>query len=360
MNNPFKFGTIVEDEFFTDRRLETRELSNLLNSENHIILISPRRFGKSSLVNKVLKAGTRPYITINLQSITSVEGLATKILKEIFKLFPWEKVKHIIKNMRIIPMVSANPMNDSFEITFQPGTDSNILLEDAFALLNEVTQEKKLIVVFDEFQEILSLAKGLDKQLRSIMQTQTNINYILLGSQESMMEAIFDKKKSPFYHFGQMMRLAKIPSEDFIEYITDRLMLACKDKEKSTQVANEIVRLTNNHPYYTQQLSFQVWNLLAYENVDSEKVVEAAIERIVTLHDLDFERLWMKCNKTDRKIMIEISKGNGFTLNNQTKTPTSTAFSSLKKLTADGFIIKTNKYEIEDPFFCRWIKTNMS
>ncbi len=119
MNNPFKFGTIVEDDFFTDRRMETRELANLLNSANHIILISPRRFGKSSLVNKVLKAGTRPYITINLQSITSVESLATKILKDIFKLFPWEKVKHIIKNMRIIPMVSANPMNDSFEISFQ-------------------------------------------------------------------------------------------------------------------------------------------------------------------------------------------------------------------------------------------------
>ena len=86
------------------------------------------------------------------------------------------------------------------------------------ALLEKSTNNKKrLIVVFDEFQEIQSIQKGFDKQLRSIMQQQKGLNYILLGSQESMMEEIFEKKKSPFYHFGQLIRLQKIPYDAMLK-----------------------------------------------------------------------------------------------------------------------------------------------
>ena len=92
------------------------------------------------------------------------------------------------------------------------------------AVLEKVTTaENRFIVVLDEFQEVVKIQKGLDRQLRSLMQRQHNLNYILLGSQESMMEAIFEKKTSSFYHFGQMIRMGKIPYDDFHKYITDRI-----------------------------------------------------------------------------------------------------------------------------------------
>ena len=87
------------------------------------------------------------------------------------------------------------------EVSFQPTANSSVLLEDAMALVDKVTSpEDRLIIVLDEFQEVIKIKKGFDKQLRSLMQHQKNLNYILLGSQESMMEAIFEKKTSPFYH----------------------------------------------------------------------------------------------------------------------------------------------------------------
>ena len=101
MKNPFKFGTIVEGEYFTDRDDELQQIKQLLNSDNHLILISPRRFGKSSLVKKAVTQVARPCISLNLQMVVSVEGLAAMILKEVFKLHPWEKLKHLLSSFRV-------------------------------------------------------------------------------------------------------------------------------------------------------------------------------------------------------------------------------------------------------------------
>ena len=244
MGNPFKFGTIVDGQYFTDRTKELQYVEQILQSENHLVLISPRRFGKSSLVNKALEQTTRKHIVINMQSVTSVQNFASRLMSALFRLNPGEKMKHLMTHFRVVPTVSTNPMTGSVDVSFNPSMNSDVILEDAMELLQKVSTEKnRLIVVLDEFQEIDGI-KGFDKQLRSIMQTQQHINYVFLGSQESMMESIFEKKKSPFYHFGQLMRLAKIPYEDFKQYVAERKLTAAKHKEKRLQ--SELKRLTRS------------------------------------------------------------------------------------------------------------------
>lgn len=353
MKNPFKFGTIVEDEFFTDRTAELQYLKQILDSENHLILISPRRFGKTSLVNKVVKLSVRPVVMVNLQSITSASEFATLLLKRIFKLFPFEKIKHLILHFRFIPTFSVNPMTDGVDVSFQPGIDGNVLLEDVFALMEKLGEKEKLIVVLDEFQEIVGLEKGLDKKLRAIMQLQKHINYIFLGSQESMMEEIFEKKKSAFYHFGILMRLNKIPYADFKQYIAERLSVLCpSDSEK---MAEAILSFTDCHPYYSQQLAFQVWNMLE-SGREADNIVDAAVEELTQLHDFDYERLWLTMNKTDRRILTILSKRRGSPLESgNNNMATSTAFSALKRLAKQGYVVKNKNYEIDDPFFDRWV-----
>ena len=243
MNNPFKFGSVVDEPYFTDRINELAYIKHSMNSANHIVLISPRRFGKTSLVKKAIKEINRPSIFINLQMAVSVENLASLLLKEIFKLRPFEKVKHLMTHFRIIPTISTNPFSDAVDVSFQPSLDSTAILEDAFALLEKVSSPtKRIITVFDEFQEIMGIEKGLDKRLRAIMQEQQNINYIFLGSQESMMTQIFERKKSPFYHFGMLMHLDKIPYDDFMQYITQRLPL--KYDTQAKDIAKDILNTT--------------------------------------------------------------------------------------------------------------------
>lgn len=351
MENPFKYGVLVDNEFFTDRTNELKQVLMSLNSQNHLILISPRRFGKSSLIAKAVRESGRPCISLNIQNMLSVEDFASKLLRELFRHYPLEKIKHQMSHFRFIPTVSSNLVTNSIEVTFQPVVNSMVLLEDAMDLIEKVsTKDKKLIVVFDEFQEILNIRKGLDKQLRSIMQTQQNLNYILLGSQESMMTEIFERKKSPFYHFGQLMRLAKIPRDDFRQYISARLPI--KEQDKMDSIVDKILSFTCLHPYYTQQLSAQVWEMVSYDHL-VDGVVKEAISKIVRTHDLDFERLWLNFNRTDRSIMMSLSKGVNPLQNRQVAT--STSFSGIKRLMKAGYVIRVDDYEIEDPFFKEWI-----
>ena len=148
MMNPFKFGVVVDDEFFTDRISELKEVQMSLNSENHLILISPRRFGKSSLVAKAVKASGRPCISLNMQNMLSVDDFASKLLRELFRLYPLERIKHLMTHFRIIPTISTNPITNGIDVSFQPVTNSMVLLEDAMALIEKVsTEENRMIVV---------------------------------------------------------------------------------------------------------------------------------------------------------------------------------------------------------------------
>lgn len=352
MKNPFKFGTIVEGEYFTDRTEELESIKQLLNSDNHLILISPRRFGKSSLVKRAVTQVARPCISLNLQMVVSVEGLAAMILKEVFKLHPWEKLKHLLSSFRVVPTISTTPSGEAIDITFQATTDATVLIEDALQLVEKVSEKgESMVVVFDEFQELMGLDKGIDKRLRAIIQNQRHVNYIFLGSQESMMTEIFERKRSPFYRFGVLMHLDRIPHSNFSQYISERLSDNFVSK---VNVVEQILATTRCHPYYTQQLAALVWDMLTYKKMNEAEVVDQAITTLVRTHDFDFERIWLNFNKTDRSILMGLV--NRVQLANNRRLPTSTMYSSVKRLMQSGYVIKLDTFEIEDPFFARWIK----
>ena len=354
MENPFKFGTIVEAEYFTDRIEEVAYICQFVQSANHLVLISPRRFGKSSVVTKAIKQSGRQSITVNLQQVTSVADLSAKFLREFYKIHPVERVRHLITHFRIIPTVSTNALTGTMDVKFQPGVDGNMLLEDVMTLIEKAySEEDRLIVVLDEFQEILDLDPNLDKKLRSIMQNQKHINYVLLGSQESMMTEIFEMKKSPFYHFGQLMRLGKLPREEFHQYLSERLARCFP--EDCGELSDRILDYTGCHPYYTQQLAANVWQIAVLQP-DNDDVFKAAIEQIVTTHGLDYERLWMNFNRTNKWILQRLATNEALQSGDYR---TSTVYSALKRLQKEGSVIYSDRYELEDPFFKEWILKSM-
>lgn len=352
MDNPFKFGTIVDAEYFTDRVQEMAYICQFLQSANHLVLISPRRFGKSSLVAKVVKESKRKSVSVNLQKAISLSDLSSKLLKEFFKIHPVEKVRHLITHFRVIPTLSANAVTGAMDVSFQPGFDGTVLLEDVLTLFERAhSEDDRLIVVLDEFQEIREFSPALDRQLRSIMQEQKHINYVLLGSQESMMTDIFENKKSPFYHFGELMRLGKIPMEDFHSYLSERLQDVFPNTANS--LSYRILDYTDCHPYYSQQLAANVWQIGVLQP-KSEDPFQTAIDNIILSHALDYERLWMGFKRTNRWILQHLASGKSLQTGEYR---TSTIYSALKRLQKDGYIIYSNRYELEDPFFRQWILT---
>lgn len=351
MANKFSYGTLVKGEFFTDRKNELEWIKNYLNGVNHLILIGPRRYGKSSLVKKCVEELGRPYVWLDMQYVTSTASFTTQLLKATLAQYPMERLKHELRRFRLLPTATFNPVTNDYQFSFQPSKAADTtMLEDVLAMLQRLsTPKEKLIVVFDEFQEVRNIDKHLDKQLRSIMQLQSGLNYIFLGSQEGMMLEIFERKKSPFYHFGGLMRLNKIPYEDLYQFVVERL----PEVPNKEIITRDILSFSSCHPYYTQQLASVVSDQIEVNHIQ-ENIVDHAIQTVWQTHDLDYERLWETFNNTDKSTLLQLSR-NEKPLSNR-NVATSTTFSSLKRLVKSGVVIRTEEYAIEDPFFHEWLR----
>ena len=356
--NPFKFGTVVDGPFFTDREEELSGISSYLRGENHLIMISPRRFGKTSLIHKVLKESGRQYIFLDLQLVISAEDFASQLLKRVYRIFTMQKLKGYIKSFRLIPSVIINPVTGETEISFRSGSKNLTPLEDVLNLIEKLGNDRnKLIVVLDEFQEIFRIGEGLERLLRSVIQNHGNINYVFMGSSESMIREIFEKKSSPFYRFGTLMNLGKIPQDIFTLFLEKNFKPIC---DQAKQISAEILKITSLHPFYTQQLAYTVWELLMHSEYSSD-IVEDAANEIVQSHDNDYERLWNGLNRTEMMVLTGLASTDASPLSDEFSKlygtgATSTVFSSLQRLIRKGLLLKEiGVYTIDDPFFRRWI-----
>jgi hypothetical protein len=290
--------------------------------------------------------------------VLSAEDFASQLLKRIYRIFPVQKLKSYIKSFRLIPVLNINPVTGEPEIYFKPGSGELTPLEDVLNLIEKLgTDKKKIIVVLDEFQDIFRIDKTLDRFLRSVMQNQRHINYIFMGSGESMIREIFEKKSSSFYRFGTLMTLGKIDKDKFTLFLKEKF---AEITDKSIELSQEILGITDSHPYYTQQLASTVWELLVRSGFFAG-IVETAANEIVQSHDNDYERLWNNFNRTDMMVLNGMSESDITPLSDEFSRlfgtgASSTVFSALQRLTHKGIILKEGSvYYIDDPFFKRWI-----
>ena len=356
--NPFKFGTVVDSPYFTDREDELSRIASFLKSENHLILISPRRVGKTSLLRKVVNESQRKNVFLDMQLILSADDFASQLLKRIYRIYPVQKLKSYLKSFRLIPSVNINPVTGETEISFKPGSKEFTPLEDVLNLVEKLgTAKKKMIVVLDEFQEIFRIGSGLDRFLRSVMQNHRHINYVFMGSSESMIREIFERKNSPFYRFGSLMTLGKISPDKFTLFLNEKFAVITG---KSKELSENILGITDSHPYYTQQLAFTVWELLVRSGYASD-MVKTAADDIVRSHDNDYERLWNSLNRTDMMVLTGMSVSDISPLSDEFSRlfgtgASSTIFSTLQRLARKGLLVKEKPgYKTDDPFFKRWI-----
>lgn len=296
-NKPFIFGVAASGDNFTDREAETsRLLSNFRHGVN-TVLISPRRWGKTSLVRKVCQLAQSDKLKVVYLDIFSCrsesdfyDALASAVLKQTSsKTEEWmESVKLFLA--RISPKISLGP---------DPGTDFSISLEmnpksediDEILQLPEKIAQRKgcdIVVCIDEFQQIAEFkdSKTFQKRLRSIWQLQKSVSYCLFGSKKHLMNELFEKKSLPFYKFGDAVYLQRIGTRDWIDYICGRF--EATGKHIAQELAEKICRSVDNHSSYVQQLAWLVW-IHTVEQA-AEQDFEAAYEDIIDQNTPLFEK----------------------------------------------------------------------
>jgi hypothetical protein len=152
--------------------------------------------------------------------------------------------------------------------------------------------------------------------------------------------------------------LKRIPKDKFRNFLIEGFTAVLKHPGN---VADSILAFTHCHPYYTQRLAYEVWEM-GKEKGEEESFISLAIEGLLESHDIDYERIWSGFNATDKKVLIAFADNESFSLSAKmlrtySLGPSSTAYSSLKRLLASGYIVDIeDNEEIDDPFFKEWIK----
>lgn len=293
MKTPFTFGKIAIDKDFTDREKETDRLIGNFTSLTNTILISPRRWGKSSLVTKAsLLAAEKNkrlrFCFIDLNNVRTEEQFYQNLATEILKVSSG-KIETIINTAkkflgRFIPTITLSPSPDS---SFQLGLDWKEVKKQPSDILNlaesiAVNTKTNYIVCIDEFQNISEYEnpEGFQKMLRAHWQKHQNVAYCLYGSKRHMLMDVFTSPSMPFYKFGDIVFLEKIPVPDWVNFITGRF--AETGKTIGNEDAAIIAELTECHSYYVQQLAQQSW-LRTQKNSNREIIAEAYEDLVLQL-----------------------------------------------------------------------------
>ena len=288
METPFVFGKIASDVDFTDRTLETQHLLNNFNGLVNTVLISPRRWGKSSLVSKVAGLYSQDskqnvVVFLDLFNCRSEARFYQEFAKAVisatnsaFNDFVDSAIKYL---SRFAPSFSASDPAGTYELSFGIDVrDRNLSYDEILDLPQRIASDKglKLIVCIDEFQTIKEYDDALDFQrtLRAHWQKHTDVAYCLYGSKRNMMIDLFSDPKNPFYKFGDMIFLQKIAREEWVPFIVRRFRDT--GKHINDDIAAYIADRVENHPYYVQQLSQLVW-FRTYGQC-SKEIVDAAFE----------------------------------------------------------------------------------
>lgn len=288
MEKAFVYGMSVSGNNFTDRKKETERMMLDFRNGINVILISPRRMGKTSLVRKVQSEMSDPDIKVVYMDVYDCRSeydfynrFASAILKATSS-----RMEQLMDNVRrfltrVSPKISFSPDPCSGYSLSLGITPQNYQPEEVLCLPELIARERglRIVVCIDEFQQIGEFADSLSvqKRLRGVWQHQENVSYCLFGSKKHLMENIFQNRRMPFYQFGEMIVLDCIPTEYWVTFICSRFEKY--GKHISEDFARRIAETVRNYSSYVQQLA---WNVMA-ETADTvtEEVFRSGVSSLL-------------------------------------------------------------------------------
>jgi AAA+ ATPase superfamily predicted ATPase len=372
-SKPFIFGIATSGDNFTDRKKDTERL--LLNFQHGVntVLISPRRWGKTSLVQKVCHLAQSDELKVVYLDIFSCrsdkdfyDAFAAAVLKQTSsKLDEWlENVKLFLS--RVSPKISigTDPMTDfSISLEMNPKRED---IEEILQLPEKIAQKKgfNIVICIDEFQQIAEFkdSKTFQKRLRTVWQLQKSVSYCLFGSKKHLMNELFEKKSFPFYKFGDVIYLSKIGTTDWVDYICGRFKAT--GKQISKDLAERICQTVDNHSSYVQQLAWLVW--VHTDKLATMQDFEEAYQDIINQNTPLFEKQTESLTTYQMNFLRAVIDGvhSEFTTQetlNKYKLGSSANVAIVKKALVKKELIEIEKRQVVilDPLMRVWLKKEL-
>jgi hypothetical protein len=374
--NPFSFGDLALDDAFTDREAEVAELAADMCNGQNVLVYAPRRYGKSSLVLRAAQEAMRSRALVgycDLMRTPTKERFAAALAKTIWADIAspvdhvLERAAELFRGLRVVPTMEIDPLDASLRFGFQAGrrtADIDDTIERLLELPGELATERKrrVVLVFDEFQEILTLDPRFPNLMRAVFQAQPEVSHVYLGSKRHVLERIFADRNEPFWRSAKQLELGPIAPAAFAAFVRERF--AATGKSIAGAALDRVLAATGGHPYGTQELAYFVWELVAPGAEATLWEVEEALTRVLRSEHNHFARLWDDSPQAQRLLLLALA-------DEPTATPYAAAYharhelpatptlqSALAGLTRKELVARDaeGEYAVVEPFLAEWLR----
>jgi uncharacterized protein len=373
--NPFTFGALALDRAFTNRDAEIRELVSDMENGQDVLVYAPRRYGKSSLVLRAAQRAMRKGILVgycDLMRTPTKERFAAALAKTIYSDLETaagqaiERATRLFRGLRITPTMEVDPVDASLRFVFHAGrrrADIDDTIEALLALPAQIAAERKrrAVLVFDEFQEILTLDRHFPNLMRAVFQEQPEVGHVYLGSKRHVLERIFEDENEPFWRSAKRLEIGLIAPAAFARYLRERF----EETERGIDddALNRLLGATAGHPYGTQELAYFLWELVPTGHFARLADLETALEQVLRSEHNHFAKLWDDAPYAQRLLMLALADEPTRSLyaadyaerhDLPTKPALQRAIGALvtKEITARD---ESGVYRIVEPFFADWL-----
>ncbi|MGH9107972.1 MAG: AAA family ATPase [Acidimicrobiales bacterium] len=369
--NPFHYGSPVMGDQFVGRSQEVAAVESRIRSHVNVVLVSPRRYGKSSLLAQVeqnLTPAKLAIVHVDLLRCKDLSALAGVMTSQLFHVpgARWARMRQampeFLRRLRVRPSVTLDekglPRFD-FGPRLVP-SDADQIIADVYELLEEVGRARPAALVLDEFQAIIQHGEHLPNLLKGLSDEHPGVSLVMAGSSRHMMERLVLDEKAPLYGMAQRIGLGELPRAEVMTFL--RARAAVGQKAMTEEAAELIVDTAGPVPNDVQHLAYETFDA-AGDVIDVRAVREGFLNGIDHEVPIYSDRYQSRA-PGQRRVLVELAKSGG------TSSPTSAAFAAavglatgasarkaMKALGDDELAIERNgKWVVSDPFFAGWLR----
>jgi hypothetical protein len=372
--NPFVYGEVVPPAAFINRVAELDRLTDDLAAGQKVFLISPRRYGKSSLIRQALAAMARRgalTVEVTVSSFSSyvafLEGYARALAAAETKgerARSWLRAAISSTRVELGADAGAGPVGRVAFPNARTDRDVSRLAQEVFALPSRLAEARRrqVVVALDEFQAIAGFNGGsVEHALRAAVQHQREVGYVFAGSEPSLMERMLGPKR-PFYKAGPVMRLEKIPAAEFADAIDARFTRSGMRPEEG--LGSAIVELAGNLPYDVQRLAHETWDEVRGRGRRRATLedLHLALKRLLIEQQMMFEGAWQRLTLAQRAVLRAVVLEDGSGLHSADVRARhrlggpSTVQAALAALVRDDLIAREgDRYGVVDSLLREWV-----
>lgn len=357
--NPFQITKPVEPGDVIDRNDEARRLTALAEEGNNARLVAPRRFGKTSLVQRVqselAKIGWRT-VYVDLLGIVTLDDIAVRIERAyVGALGGTLKRWYAGVQRTLTPTASVGggpvPANASFDLSAR----ARDRLIERLALPLKVRERSgdRVHIVYDEFQELESVDSHVDAIFRSEIQHHgVAASYVFAGSRVRMMEMLFADRKRAFYGQTQPVQLRPLGPDDLGEYVVERFEET--GKSIGAEALGALLDLVQGHPQRAMLVAHALWDATGDE-AGPEEWESARADSMEAVND-ELRTTWTSLTPRERQTLVAIASGES-AFSRRRGGGGGSVTAALGRLEGEGAIVREGSYwRVVDPLLAEWVR----